>query len=185
MADAIKITAPLSKDQVEKLHAGDSVLITGVIYTARDAAHKELVELLDENKELPIDLTDQLIYYVGPSPARPGEVIGSAGPTTSGRMDPYAPRMLAAGSSGMIGKGEMGPKVAEALKEHKGVYFAAVGGAAALIAKSIKKASVVAYEELGAEAIRKLEVEDFPAIVAQDAHGGNSYVEGRQAFAKV
>jgi fumarate hydratase subunit beta len=184
MADAIKITTPLSKDQVEKLHAGDSVLITGVIYTARDAAHKKLVELLDKNEELPLDLANQLIYYVGPSPARPGQVIGSAGPTTSGRMDPYAPRLLQAGSSGMIGKGEMGANVTEALKKYKGVYFAAVGGAAALIAKSIKKSTVVAYEKLGAEAIRKLEVEDFPAIVAQDAHGGNSYVEGRENFAK-
>ncbi len=183
MADAIKITTPLTDEQVEKLHAGDPVLITGVIYTARDAAHKKLVELLDNNQPLPIDVKGHLIYYVGPSPARPGYPIGSAGPTTAYRMDPYAPKLLAAGSKGMIGKGEMGPGVAEALKKYKAVYFAAVGGAAALIAKSIKKAEVVAYEELGAEAIRRLEVEDFPAIVAQDCYGGNIFQEGRKKYA--
>lgn len=182
MADAIKITTPLTNDQVERLHAGDSVLITGPIYTARDAAHKKLVDLLNEGKPLPVDFTGQLIYYVGPSPARPGKPIGSAGPTTSGRMNAYAPQILAAGSKGMIGKGEMGPKVAEALAKFKSVYFVAVGGAAALIAKSIKKSEVVAYEDLGAESIQRLEVEEFPAIVAQDSYGGNIYVEGRKKY---
>lgn len=184
MADAIKLETPLSDEAVEKLHAGDSVLITGEILTGRDAAHKKLVELLDQNKDLPVDLKGQIIYYVGPSPARPGKVIGSAGPTTSGRMNPYAPKILSVGSKGMIGKGEMNKGVAEALKKHKGVYFAAVGGAAALIAKSIIKSEAIAYEDLGAEAIRKLTVEDFPAIVAQDSHGGNIYVEGRQKYEK-
>ncbi len=182
MSDAIKITTPLSEDQALKLHAGDSVLITGPIYTARDAAHKKMVDLLNEGKPLPVDFTGHLIYYVGPSPARPGKPIGSAGPTTSGRMNAYAPQVLAAGSKGMIGKGEMNAKVADALKKYKGVYFVAVGGAAALIAKSIKKSEAVAYEDLGAEAIQRMEVEDFPAIVAQDSHGGNIYVEGRKKY---
>lgn len=182
MADAIKITTPMTDDQVEKLHAGDNVLITGVIFSARDAAHKKLVDLLDENKPLPLDLQGQLVYYVGPSPTRPGQAIGSAGPTTSGRMNAYAPRLLAVGSKGMIGKGEMNKNVAEALKKYKGVYMVAVGGAAALIAKSIKSTKVVAYEDLGAEAIQEMTVVDFPAIVAQDCHGGNIYVEGRAQF---
>lgn len=184
MAEAIRITTPLDDAQVAKLHAGDTVLITGIIYSARDSAHKKLVDLLDEGKPLPIDLKGQLIYYVGPSPTRPGKVIGSAGPTTSGRMNAYAPRLLEQGSRGMIGKGEMNAKVGEALKQYKGVYLAAVGGAAALIAKSIKKSEVVAYPELGAEAISRMEVEDFPAIVVQDSHGGNAYQEGVKKFAK-
>ena len=184
MAETIKITTPLSNSDVEKLHAGDNVLITGIIYTARDAAHKRLVELLDAGKSLPVDFTGHLVYYVGPSPARPGQVIGSAGPTTSYRMDPYAPKLLKAGSKGMIGKGEMGEKVAKALKEYKGVYLTSVGGAAALIAKSIKASEVVAYDDLGAEAIIKLKVENFPAIVAQDCHGGNSFVDGRNRYQK-
>ncbi len=178
MADAIRISTPLTDDVVKKLHAGDSVLITGIIYTARDAAHKKLVDLLDEGKPLPVDLNGQLVYYVGPSPARPGKPIGSAGPTTSGRMNAYAPRLLAVGSKGMIGKGEMNAKVSEALQKNTGVYMVSVGGAAALIAKSIKSNEAVAYPELGAEAIAKLEVVDFPAIVAQDCHGGNIYQEG-------
>jgi fumarate hydratase subunit beta len=183
MGNAISITTPLDEKMVHNLKVGDNVLINGIIYTARDAAHKKLVELLDGNENLPINLKGQLIYYVGPSPARPGQEIGSAGPTTSYRMDPYAPKILAAGSRGMIGKGEMGSQVAKALKTYKAVYFAAVGGAAALIAKSIKKSRVVAYEELGPEAIRELIVEGFPAIVAQDCHGGNLFVEGRRKFA--
>ena len=182
MADVIRITTPLDDRQVEKLHAGDSVLITGMIYSARDSAHKKLVELLAEGKPLPVDLTGHLIYYVGPSPARPGKPIGSAGPTTSGRMNPYAPKLLAVGSKGMIGKGEMNADVAEALKKYKGVYLVAVGGAAALIARSIKKNQVIAYPELGAEAIAELTVEDFPAIVAQDCFGGNIYQEGVRQF---
>jgi len=178
------ITTPLSNTDVEDLRAGDTVKITGVIYTARDAAHKRLVDLLDQGKELPFDINGQIIYYVGPAPAKPGQAIGSAGPTTSYRMDPYAPRLIEAGQKGMIGKGEMGLEVVEAMKKHKAVYFAAVGGAGALIAKSIKKSEIVAYEDLGAEAIRRLEVEDFPAVVAQDAHGGNFYVEGKENFVK-
>ena len=185
MTESKMLTTPLTDDQVKDLRAGDSVTITGIIYTARDAAHKKLVDLLNENKPLPVDLKGHLIYYVGPSPARPGQQIGSAGPTTSYRMDPYAPQMLKAGSKGMIGKGEMGANVAEALKKFKGIYFAAVGGAAALIAKSIKKSSVIAYEELGAEAIRELQVENFPAIVAQDSYGGNIFVEGRKKYETV
>ena len=182
MSNIINLTTPLTDSQVEQLHAGDNVLITGIIYTARDAAHKRLVDLLDAGKALPVDFTGHLIYYVGPSPARPGQAIGSAGPTTSYRMDPYAPRLLAAGSKGMIGKGEMGQNVAKALMEHKGVYLTAVGGAAALIAKSIKDSKIVAYDDLGAEAIRELRVENFPAIVAQDCHGGNSFVDGRKEY---
>jgi fumarate hydratase subunit beta len=182
MADAKKITTPLDDRQVEKLHAGDSVLITGIIYSARDSAHKKLVDLLAEGKPLPVDLTGHLIYYVGPSPARPGKAIGSAGPTTSGRMNPYAPKLLAIGSKGMIGKGEMNAGVSEALQKHKGVYLVAVGGAAALIAKSIVKNVVIAYPELGAEAIAELTVKDFPAIVAQDCHGGNIYKEGIEKY---
>ncbi len=177
-----KITTPLTDDVVATLCSGDNVSITGYIYTARDAAHKKMVELLEKGEKLPFDPKGQLIYFVGPSPAKPGKVIGSAGPTTSGRMNKYSPFMLAAGLKGMIGKGEMGPEVAEALKKHKGVYMVATGGAAALIAKRITEASVVAYEELGAEAVRRLKVEDFPAIVAQDCHGGNIYVEGVEKY---
>lgn len=178
MADAIRISTPLTDEVVKTLHAGDSVLITGVIYTARDAAHKKLVDLLDAGQPLPVDLTGHLVYYVGPSPARPGKAIGSAGPTTSGRMNAYAPRLLAIGSKGMIGKGEMNAKVGESLQKNTAVYMVAVGGAAALIAKAIKANKVVAYPELGAEAIAELTVVDFPAIVAQDCHGGNIYQEG-------
>ncbi|HOC24154.1 MAG TPA: Fe-S-containing hydro-lyase [bacterium] len=178
MADAIRITTPLTDDVVKKLRAGDSVFITGIIYTGRDAAHKRMVDLLDKGEPLPVDIAGHLIYYVGPSPARPGKPIGSAGPTTSGRMNAYAPRLLAIGSKGMIGKGEMNAKVAEALQSNCGVYLVSVGGAAALIAKSIKASEIVAWPELGAEAIAKLTVVDFPAVVAQDCHGGNIYQEG-------
>jgi fumarate hydratase subunit beta len=177
-----KITTPLTDDVVAALRSGDNVSITGYIYTARDAAHKKMVELLEKGEKLPFDPNGQLIYFVGPSPAKPGKPIGSAGPTTSGRMNKYSPFMLAAGLKGMIGKGEMGPEVAEALKKHKGVYMVAIGGAAALIAKRITEASLVAYEELGAEAVRRLKVEDFPAIVAQDCHGGNIYIEGVEKY---
>ncbi|UCB53243.1 MAG: Fe-S-containing hydro-lyase [Candidatus Zixiibacteriota bacterium] len=179
-----KITTPLTDEAVKDLKIGDDVLITGAIYTARDAAHKRMVELLDKGEALPLDIKGQLIYYCGPSPTRPGKIIGSAGPTTSGRMNKYAPRILKAGSKGMIGKGEMGGDVPEALKKHTGVYMAAVGGAAALIAKSITKSELVAWEELGAEAIKKLTVKDFPAIVTQDAHGGNLYKEGVKKYSR-
>jgi fumarate hydratase subunit beta len=182
MSERKKITTPLTKDAVAELKMGDGALISGVIYTARDAAHKKLVELIKEGKELPFDLEGQIIYYVGPAPAPPGYPIGSAGPTTSYRMDPYTPLLIEHGLRGMIGKGQRSQEVLDAMEKHGAAYFAAVGGAAALIARSIKKAEVIAYPELGAEAIRRLEVEDFPCIVANDAHGGNLFVEGPEKF---
>ena len=178
----VKLTTPLTDKDVESLNIGDKVLITGSILTGRDAAHKQLLELLDAGKALPIDLKGQIIYYVGPSPARPGNPVGSAGPTTSGRMDPYTPKLLALGLKGMIGKGSRSAEVIEACKKYKAVYLAAVGGAAALIARSIKKAEVVAYPELGPEAIRRLEVEDFPAVVVNDTRGNDLYMEGRSQY---
>jgi len=176
--DAKKIATPLTDEVVESLKAGDNILITGVIYSARDAAHKRLCDLIAKGEPLPLDIKGQTIYFMGPSPAKPGQVIGSAGPTTSGRMDAYSPTLIAHGLKGMIGKGTRGADVVEAMKKHKAVYFAATGGAAALISKSIKKADIVAYEDLGAEAIRRLEVVDFPCIVAQDCHGQNLYEIG-------
>ncbi|MBS4535099.1 Fe-S-containing hydro-lyase [Clostridium sp. D2Q-14] len=170
-----KISLPLTYDKVKQLKIGDSVLITGVIYTARDAAHKRLVELLDEGKSMPIDVKDSIIYYVGPAPAKPGQPIGSAGPTTSYRMDPYTPRLLNSGLRGMIGKGLRSKEVIESMKKNGAVYFAAIGGAAALMSKSIKKAEIVAYEDLGSEAIRRLEVVDLPVIVVIDSEGNNLY----------
>jgi len=178
----MKLTTPLKDSDIENLKAGDTVLITGTIYTARDAAHARLVKLLDEGKELPFDPKGQIMYYVGPTPAKPGNAIGSAGPTTSYRMDPYAPRLIEVGLKGMIGKGARSDEVKEYIKKHKAVYFAAVGGAAALIAKSIKKAEVIAYEDLGAEAIRKMEVVDFPAIVINDVYGNDLYEMGQKEF---
>ena len=178
----MKITTPLTDDVIEKLHAGDAVQITGTIYVGRDSAHKRMIAALDAGEKLPLDPQGQIIYYMGPSPARPGRPIGSAGPTTSYRMDPYTPRMLEQGLKGMIGKGNRGPEVLEALKKHKAVYFAAIGGAAALIADSIKEAKVIAYEDLGAEALRKLRVEDFPAIVVNDMHGGDAYEQGKAKY---
>jgi len=177
-----QLVTPLTAAEVEKLHAGDNVTLTGYIYTGRDAAHKKMVDLLDKGEKLPFEPEGQIIYFVGPTPAKPGQVIGSAGPTTSGRMNKYSPHMIAAGLKGMIGKGEMGPEVAEALKRFKGVYFVATGGAAALIAKRITESEVVAYEELGPEAVRRLKVVEFPVIVAQDCHGGNIYVEGVEKY---
>jgi fumarate hydratase subunit beta len=173
-----KLTTPLKDSDIAGLHAGDNVTLTGYIYTGRDAAHKKMTELLDKGEKLPFDPKGQVIYFVGPTPAKPGQVIGSAGPTTSGRMNKYSPMMLDHGLKGMIGKGEMGQEVADALKRNKGVYFVATGGAAALIAKRITESELVAYEELGPEAIRRLKVVDFPVVVAQDCHGGNIYVEG-------
>ena len=177
-----KITSPISADVIENLRAGDQVLISGVIYVGRDAAHKRLVEALDRGDRLPFDLQGQTIYYMGPSPTKPGHVIGSAGPTTSGRMDAYTPRLLAAGLKAMIGKGSRSEAVKEAIKEYKAVYFAAAGGAAALIAKSITKAETIAYEELGPEAILRLEVKDFPAVVINDIYGGDLYQEGKTKY---
>ena len=178
----ISITTPLSKEDARALKAGDSVLLTGVIYTARDAAHKRLCELADQGKELPLDVKDSIIYFVGPTPAKPGQAIGSAGPTTSYRMDAYSPTMIEQGQTGMIGKGKRSPEVIAAMKEHGAVYFGAIGGCGALLSKCIKKAEVIAYDDLGAEAIRRLEVEDFPVIVIIDSEGNNLYETGRKAY---
>lgn len=177
-----KITTPLTADKVKDLKAGDSVLISGVIYTARDAAHKRLVDLLDKGEKLPLEVKDQIIYYVGPTPAKPGRALGSAGPTTSYRMDPYAPRLLDIGLKGMIGKGLRSPEVIDAIKRNCGVYFAAIGGAAALIGKSVKEAEVIAYDDLGAEAIRRLVVEDLPVVVVIDCEGNNLYEIGQKQY---
>lgn len=180
----VRLSTPLSDETVANLRIGQQVLINGVIYTGRDAAHKRLIELLDKGEELPLDLSGQIIYYVGPSPAPPGRVIGSAGPTTAGRMDAYAPRLIEKGLKGMIGKGIRSEAVTDAMKKYGAVYFAAIGGAAALISKRITQAEVVAYPELGPEAIYKLVVEDFPAIVVNDAYGGDLYQEGRKLYAQ-
>lgn len=179
---AIKVTTPLTREQARQLKSGDSVLLSGVIYTARDAAHKRLCELVAAGKELPMDVKDSVIYFVGPTPAKPGQAIGSAGPTTSYRMDAYSPTMIAQGQTGMIGKGKRSPEVIAAMKEHGAVYFGAIGGCGALLSKCIKKAEVIAYEDLGAEAIRRLEVENFPVIVIIDSEGNNLYETGRAAY---
>ena len=179
---AKKITLPLTDETMKELHAGDNVLLNGVIYVARDAAHKRIVETLDQGKPLPFDIKGQTVYFMGPSPAKPGQPIGSAGPTTSGRMDSYSPRLMAEGLKGMIGKGMRSQAVKDAIKEYKAVYLAAIGGAGALISKSIKKSEIIAYEELGAEAIRRLEVEDFPATVINDIYGGDLYQEGKARY---
>lgn len=176
------LTTPLTYDQVKDLRAGDQVTITGVIYSARDAAHKNMVEALAENKPLPIDVKDQVIYYAGPTPAKPGKVIGSCGPTTSGRMDAYSPTMMDQGLRGMIGKGSRSKEVIESMKKNGAVYFAAIGGAAALIADSIKKVDIVAYPELGPEAIRRMEVENYPCIVAVDSEGNDLYEMGVKQY---
>lgn len=178
------LKTPLAEEDVRKLVAGDKVSLSGTVYTARDAAHKRLVDLLEQGKELPMSLEGQIIYYVGPAPTPPGKAIGSAGPTTSYRMDPYTPALIENGLKGMIGKGERNEKVVEAMKKHGAVYFAATGGAAALISKRITGAEVLAYEDLGAEAIRELTVENFPVIVAQDSSGGNIYSEGQKKYRK-
>jgi fumarate hydratase subunit beta len=186
MSEAIikYIKAPLSAETVKELRAGDVVRISGYIYTARDAAHKRLTEALARGEELPLDLKDNVIYYVGPSPTKPGEVVGSAGPTTSGRMDKYTPTMIQQGMRGMIGKGLRSQEVIDACKEYGAVYFAAVGGAAAVIAQSIKGEEMIAYEDLGPEAIRRYEVEDFPAIVVIDAEGNDFYKVGIAKYSK-
>lgn len=180
----IKINTPLTTGTVLKLKAGDRVLITGYIYTARDAAHKRLIKLLDKGEKLPIDVKNAIIYYVGPTPEKEGSVIGSAGPTTSYRMDAYTPKLLDLGLKGMIGKGKRDDTVVESMMKNKAVYFGAIGGAAALIGKSIKKAEVIAYEDLGSEAIRKLYVENFPAVVVIDSEGNNLYKIGREEYLK-
>lgn len=177
-----KITTPLKEEDIVKLNAGDTVKITGVIYTARDAAHARLVKLLEEGKELPIDVRGQVIYYVGPTPAKPGKPIGSAGPTTSYRMDAYAPRLIKEGLKGMIGKGARSKEVKDAIVSEKAVYFAAIGGAGAYISNSIKSCEIIAYEDLGAEAIRKIVVEDLKLTVAIDSYGNNIYEQGRAIY---
>lgn len=184
IADMIvkKVTPPFTDGQIMSLRAGDRLLISGVIYTGRDAAHKRLAELIENGEELPVDLNGQVIYYVGPTPAKPGQVIGSAGPTTSARMDAYTPAILKKGLKMCIGKGSRSQAVKDALKQYKGIYVAATGGAAALIAKKIDKAEVVAYGDLGAEAIFRLEVVDFPVIVINDLHGNDFYEEGIKKY---
>jgi len=179
-----KMTTPLTDEDIEKLKIGDIVYLSGTIYTARDAAHKRLVDLINEGKELPFDLKGSVIYFVGPTPPKPGEPIGSAGPTTSYRMDSYSPILIEHGQKAMIGKGKRNQAVKDACVKHKAVYFGATGGAGALIAQRIKKAEVIAYPELGPEAIRKLEVEDFPVTVVNDSYGGDLYEEGRKKWAK-
>jgi fumarate hydratase subunit beta len=184
-ADGIKdLRTPLSDADVVSLKAGDRVRISGVIYTARDAAHGRLAPLVDKGEPLPIDVKGQIIYYTGPSPARPGGVIGSVGPTTASRMDRFTPALLAIGLKGTIGKGYRGQPVKDALKQHKAVYFGSIGGAGAVLSEFVKKADVVAYADLGTEAIRRLEVEGFPAMVLYDCHGGDLYQDGQKAYAR-
>lgn len=180
----IKINTPFTKEALKDLKPGDNVLITGYMYTARDAAHKRLVDLVNEGKELPIDVKGACVFYVGPTPAKEGQALGSAGPTTSYRMDAYSPTLLDLGLMGMVGKGKRGPEVVEKMVEHGAVYFAAIGGAGALISKKIKSSEIVAYEDLGAEAIRKIYVEDFPATVIIDSRGDNLYELGREEYLK-
>jgi fumarate hydratase subunit beta len=185
MSNVINLTTPLTQEKLKDLKAGDNVLISGVIYTGRDAAHKKMVEALEQGLELPFDMKDQIIYFVGPTPAKEGQVIGSAGPTTSGRMDAYSPKLIAQGLTGMIGKGLRSEDVIEAMKKHGAVYFGAIGGAGALIAKRIVSAEVIAYPELGPEAVRKLVVKDFPVIVIIDHKGTNLYESGKAQYRKV
>lgn len=177
-----KLQTPFTREDARSLKAGDTCLITGTIYTARDAAHKRLCELVAQGKPLPMDVENAIIYFVGPTPAKPGQAIGSAGPTTSYRMDAYSPALIAIGQTGMIGKGKRNAEVIAAMKEYGAVYFGATGGCGALLSKCIKKAEIVAYEDLGAEAIRRLEVEDFPVTVIIDSEGNNLYETGRQAY---
>lgn len=179
-----RISVPFTKDEVVTLHAGDYVYLTGIIYSARDAAHKRMYDTMLEGKEIPMDLKNNVIYYLGPTPAREGQVIGSAGPTTASRMDKYTPLLLDNGLNGMIGKGKRSQKVIDAIVRNKAVYFAAVGGAGALLSKCIKKSEVIAYDDLGTEAIRKMEVEDFPVIVVIDSEGNNLYETAVEEFKK-
>jgi len=182
MSEPKKVTTPLTDESVKDLRIGDAVLISGVIYTARDSAHKRLVDTLEKGEKLPVDFNGQIIYYAGPAPAKPGRPIGSIGPTTSYRMDPYAPLLIKHGLKGMIGKGNRNDEVVAAMKSNTAVYFGAIGGAAALGAQTVKKAEVVAYEDLGPEAVRRLEVEDFPAVVVNDCFGGDLYKEGMAEY---
>ena len=184
-ADGIKdIAPPLSDADIESLNAGDRVRISGVVYTARDAAHARLIRLVEAGKPLPIEVRGQIIYYTGPSPARPGAVVGSIGPTTGGRMDKFTPALLELGLKATIGKGARSESVKDALKRHKAVYLGAIGGAGAVLSQFVKKLEIVAYEDLGTEAVRRLEVENFPVIVVNDSHGGDLYQEGMKAYAR-
>lgn len=185
MAEVKRITTPLTKEMSRSLKAGDSVLITGTIYSARDAAHKVMTETLARGEKLPMDFTNQIVYYLGPTPAKPGDPIGSAGPTTAGRMDKYTPTMIEQGLSGIIGKGYRSEAVIDSIKKNGVAYMVAIGGAGALIAKSIKAYEVLAYPELGPEALAKLTVVDFPAIVAIDSEGNNYYEEGQRPYRKI
>ncbi len=178
----VRLTTPLSRWDTESLHAGDRVLLSGVVYTARDAAHARLIALLEQGEPLPFPTEGQVLYYVGPTPPRPGMPIGSAGPTTSGRMDPYTPALLAAGIKGLIGKGRRSAEVRDALAKHHAIYFAATGGAGALLALKIKSAEVVAWEDLGAEAVRRLVLEEFPLVVINDVFGNDLYEEGAARY---
>ena len=182
MSAPLHIKTPLTDDVIRTLRAGDRILLSGIIYTARDAAHKRLVEALEHSEESPIPLDGQIIYYVGPSPAQPGQVIGSAGPTTASRVDAYTPLLLKHGLKGMIGKGKRSQAVRDALQHHNAVYFAAVGGAAALIADCIQTVSVLAYDDLGTEAIREMTIANFPVVVANDVHGGDLYELGKEQY---
>jgi fumarate hydratase subunit beta len=184
MPDSKVIKTPLTDDVLREVKVGDKVAISGVLYAARDAAHKRLVELIERGDDLPFQLPGQVIYYVGPTPAKPGYAAGSAGPTTSSRMDPYAPILIERGLKGMIGKGPRSEEVKEAMKKHGAIYLAAVGGAGALISKSIVKTEIIAYPELGAEAVRRMEVKGFPAIVAIDTFGNDLYQQGKEAYRK-
>ena len=184
MTNKIHITTPLTDEIISNLKSGDEVLISGTIYTARDAAHKKLIDSINSGESLPFDIKNAIIYYVGPSPKKPGDVIGSAGPTTSYRMDAYTPTLLDLGLKGMIGKGSRNKNVVESIKKNHAVYFAAIGGAGALISSTIKSSEVIAYEELGTEAVHKLTVEDFPAIVVLDSSGNDLYIIEREKYKK-
>lgn len=183
MSEIIKLTTPLISDDLEKLNIGDNVLLTGIIYTARDTAHKRIITFIEEGKEPPFDLKGQVIYYTGPSPAKPGNIIGSAGPTSSYRMDPFTPKLIELGLRGMIGKGNRSQQVIDAITKYKAVYFGATGGAGALIAKTIKKSEIIAYPDLGPEAVRRLYIEDLPVIVINDTMGNDLYTEGIKKYA--
>jgi len=184
MAEAIKLTTPLEKQDIEKLRVGDRVLLTGKIYSGRDMAHRRFLELIEKGEELPVDLRGQIIYYVGPTPAKPGYPIGSCGPTTSYRMDKFTPTLHKMGLAASIGKGKRSPAVREAIKEHKGVYFVATGGVAALICKSVKASKVIAYDDLGPEAVREMDVVDLPLTVGNDCQGGDVFEEGVKKYGK-
>ncbi|NPA12409.1 MAG: Fe-S-containing hydro-lyase [Aquificae bacterium] len=185
MGDVKRITTPLTDEVIESLKVGDRVLLSGYVYTARDAAHKRMLEEYEKTGKLPFDIKGQVIYYVGPTPPKPGQVIGSAGPTTAYRMDKYTPKLHQLGLKATIGKGWRGKEVKEALKKYKAVYFAAYGGTAALLSKHIKSAEIVAYEDLGTEAIRRLYFEDFPVIVANDIYGGDIFEEGQKKYREI